>query len=198
MGGWVADRRLASGFQAAKDGAISTAATGSGARGRRPKAAGRAPSRAAAIDRRMLRMLRAHVAARLAPRRPRPAHSKTGLPDAVHSPVPAARALRGLQCPALRDFPLRAGGARRAGVGSGGGSEADPAFSRRAYRPDHPRRSSAKPSEKSRHAHDGRAAHPQHRAHRHHPVRQSRQSVRMAGDPGYHGLRRDRLHRRPV
>jgi hypothetical protein len=34
MGGWVADRRLASGFQAAKDGAISIAAMGLGALGR--------------------------------------------------------------------------------------------------------------------------------------------------------------------
>src|SRR3984893_13861937 len=42
--------------------------------------------------------------ARLAPRGPRPAHLKADLPDAVPAPVPAAHALRGLQCPALRDF----------------------------------------------------------------------------------------------
>ena len=40
------------------------------------------------------------------------------------------------------------------------GPRADSAFSRGAYRADHPRRSSAKPSEKSRHAHDGRTADP--------------------------------------
>src|SRR5258708_4207140 len=52
MGGWVADRRLASEFQAARDGAISTVSTGSGVRGRaalgRPA---RARGQAAAIDR---------------------------------------------------------------------------------------------------------------------------------------------------
>jgi hypothetical protein len=51
MGGWVADRRLASEFQAAKDGALGTAPTMFGARGRaasgRPA---RASGRAATID----------------------------------------------------------------------------------------------------------------------------------------------------
>jgi len=47
MGGWVADRRLASEFQAAKDGALGTAPTMFGARCR---AASRRPARAAIID----------------------------------------------------------------------------------------------------------------------------------------------------
>src|ERR1700722_8962230 len=78
--------------------------------------------------------------------------------DALPAPVFASSALPGVERPALPDLQIGAGRTGCAGPVAGARTAADSTISRRAYRADDSRGSSAIASEEGRHADDGRPA----------------------------------------